>query len=252
MPLQKSNYCTICEKKGFPNYSAEISLPEHGYNLCKKHYREWFLRRLNWTISRFKRFSKGEKILVGISGGLDSAVLAHALGEAGFSVEGIHIVLGKSEYQKKSLEFARKAARSAGIALREEVSKGEIVGEGKKNPCAACSEARNFFLNKISRDENKTFATGHHLDDEVSAILEGTIDWNPDVLGRRAPLVFGIEGFGKKAKPLCLFSKRELAIWAKIFKLPYIREKCPYSKEPRTARWKEAISCLKKNSQVSN
>lgn len=232
--------CSICLKIG-GDCKGTIALPAHKHLLCRAHYLEWFKRRLIYTVESFRMFPKKGEVLVGVSGGVDSAVLLFALKDAGFRPIPVHVVLGKGGYFGKSLEYAKRASEKAGVSLEEIQVEKSLVGRNGKNPCATCSELRNFFLNRLSRERKIPVATGHHLDDEAGAVFEALINFNPDVLGRRFPVVEGLQGFGKKTRPLCFFEKREIRIYARIQKIPHLGEKCEYSREPKTAKWETLL-----------
>jgi|GEM_PF-6878834 len=232
--------CSICLKNGGRS-KGTIELPSHKYVLCERHYLEWFKRRLIYSVERFRMFPKGGTVIVGVSGGVDSAVLLFALKDAGFNPVPVHIVLGEGGYFGKSLETARKVSDRVGLALEEIATGPQLVGKNGKNPCATCSELRNFFLNRLSRERKIPVATGHHLDDEAGAVFDALVNFNPDVLGRRFPVVEGLRGFGKKTRPLCLFEKREIQLYAKLRKIPHLKEKCENSLEPKTAKWENLL-----------
>ncbi len=80
------------------------------------------------------------------------------------------------------------------------------------------------------------------MDDEEGSVFEALINFNPDVLGQRFPVAEGLEGFGKKVRPFCLFKKREILIYARIQKIPHLWEKCEYSMEPKTAKWERLLN----------
>ena len=65
-----------------------IDLPAHGYSFCRSHYEGWFLRRISWTMKELCG-TTDRRILVALSGGLDSAVLCHALKAAGVFVDAV-------------------------------------------------------------------------------------------------------------------------------------------------------------------
>ena len=56
----------------------------------------------------FSTYEKQDKVLVGVSGGVDSAVCVHILREQGFAVTGA--VIRFSPAHDKAVEEARKAA----------------------------------------------------------------------------------------------------------------------------------------------
>ncbi len=115
-----------------------------------------------------------KKVLLGISGGIDSSVSGLLLKKAGFKVVGCYLKLNKN--QNKSLPEAKKAAKALKIKLLEidmekEFQKKIInyfISEYKKggtpNPCVLCNSKIKFNkLLEVAKKKNFDFvATGHY------------------------------------------------------------------------------------------
>ena len=116
------------------------------------------------------------KVAVGISGGVDSAVAALHLREAGHEVVGVTMTLGRAD-EEKSLAEARAAATRLEIPLRifdfaEEwrrqvtgyIRDSYLAGE-TPNPCVRCNEFVKFGLlpqRAFDDLDCDCFATGHY------------------------------------------------------------------------------------------
>ncbi len=119
-----------------------------------------------------------KKVLVGMSGGVDSTVTALMLKNAGYEVEGLYMKLhSKPGYHEIHLARAQKAADFVGVKLHvldlqerflQKVVEPfiETYKEGKTpNPCALCNRNLKFgemirYADKIGAD---FLATGHYV-----------------------------------------------------------------------------------------
>jgi tRNA-specific 2-thiouridylase len=121
---------------------------------------------------------KNKKVLVGMSGGVDSTVTTLLLKEEGYEVEGLYMKLhSKPGYHEIHLARAQKAADFVGIKLhvldlQEEFKKNvfqpfiDTYEKGETpNPCALCNRTMKFgemirFADEIGADY---LATGHYI-----------------------------------------------------------------------------------------
>ncbi len=121
-----------------------------------------------------------KRVLVGLSGGVDSAVAAYLLREAGYEVLGLTLWLwdptGKMENRCCSVDTAALAARELGIphevVLAHEEFRRRVVEPSLRayqkgitpNPCTFCNREVRFALLVQEADKRgmEYVATGHH------------------------------------------------------------------------------------------
>lgn len=117
----------------------------------------------------------GKKVVVGMSGGVDSSVSAYILKQQGFEVVGLHMKSSNSEMAEADEKSARSVCDKLGIKLEVVDYKDEMqsvidyfISEYKSgrtpNPCVMCNKTVKFkpfveFAKKIGAD---FFATGHY------------------------------------------------------------------------------------------
>ena len=116
------------------------------------------------------------RVLVGISGGVDSAVSAYLLKEKGYEVIGIYMKMheGPHEENLKKIEYLSKKIGFTYVVedVREEFKK-EVYDyfvrsyeEGSTpNPCAMCNRSIKFgiFMNFLQKYNCDSAATGHYV-----------------------------------------------------------------------------------------
>jgi len=119
-----------------------------------------------------------KKILVALSGGVDSSVAAGVLVNQGFAVIGIHFLMWKEDYSgvERNTEDLKKVVKTLGINLeivdiKEEFKKwvvSEFIRSYQKgltpNPCVICNKKVKFnLLLKIAEKLNCDYiSTGHY------------------------------------------------------------------------------------------
>lgn len=125
---------------------------------------------------------KKNKVIVGMSGGVDSSVSAYLLKEKGFEVVGVTLNHNKEKFLKDEVNQAKRIAEKLGIKhievdieqlFQKEVVDNFLEGYSKgitPSPCVICDERVKFkVLFDIAYEEDAEFvASGHYCSTEFS------------------------------------------------------------------------------------
>lgn len=238
--------CRVCKER------AVISMRRHSTALCRRHYREFFLRQVARTIQEFDMLEPQDRVLVCVSGGKDSLVLWSALHELGFQTRAMHIDLGLGEYsehsKQKVLNMAKKMSQEpVVVSLKDKGVDILATAKARRRPaCSVCGTAKRYYFNRTAYDEGlQVVATGHNLDDEASRLLGNLLRWQDRYLAKQSPsLPNESERTPKKVKPLVKLTEREVAVFAFLEEMDYILEECPRAKGATSIAYKLLLEQL--------
>jgi len=231
---------------------------QHKLALCKDHYLEWIPEQTERFIEKYGMFTRGEKILVAVSGGKDSLALWDILNRLGYQADGLYLGLGIDggiDYSHESQRLTEKFANEKNLKLHVvDIEKeygqsipvlAEISHRGKGKPCSVCGLAKRHEMNRIARDLGyAVLATGHNLDDEAAVLFGNTLNWSSEYLLRQGPVLPESDGLARKVKPLCRFYEREMTAYCLSRGIEYIYEECPFAVGSKSIRYKELLNQL--------
>jgi tRNA(Ile)-lysidine synthase len=189
-----------------------------------------FIKCFQNFIFQEKLFKRGDKIVIGISGGSDSTCLTRILSELKDKYN-LKLILAHVNYGLRGREsnedeqFVKQLAKELELPL--EIKYYENKKEKKGNLEEKMRDFRYQFFEKIRRKEKFNWvAVGHTLDDQVETffmnLLRGT----------------GLKGLGAISvkrdqiiRPLLIFEKKEILEWLENIKVKYRIDKSNLDKK---------------------
>jgi len=204
---------------------------------------------MNDSISRI---NKKEKILVALSGGVDSAVAAALLKKRGYEIVGAYFSFFSGRKDGESAQKAKKIAETIGIPFQKIDAKKEFkkrvvdqfISSYKKgltpNPCVVCNKEMKFrmLFDLMKKNKFQSVATGHYArlrrefkiqnskfkkrEDYFYKLLTAK-----DETKDQSYFLYRLtqKDLSKIALPLGSYLKSDVRKLAKKFKLPVLEEK---------------------------
>ena len=168
---------------------------------------------------------QGEPVLVGVSGGVDSMVLLHALSPHAK----VHVAHFNHQLRGKASDaderFVRKAAKKLGVPCHvERANVKSIAREQKLSIEMAARKCRHEFFAQLARQLGiKMMALAHHADDQVELfflrLLRGA---GPEGLaGMRETAPSPVDPGLTIVRPLLHATKEEIRAYAREHKIPF-------------------------------
>lgn len=135
-----------------------------------------FKQRTLQTIKKFKMFKRGDRVLVGFSGGPDSLALVYVLNslrkELGISLHLAHLnhMLRQNE-SKRDMGFSKKIAERLNLPI--DCKCVDIKSLAKKGSLEeiARKQRQKFFINLAKKHCLQKIALGHNQDDQAETVL---------------------------------------------------------------------------------
>lgn len=237
--------CRICGSA-----TQVMRITEFNLKVCLPCYPRFFERRIRRALEKHKMVLEGDRVLVALSGGKDSAALLFALkrlsASMGFELHATHFHLNMGEFSERNLTLAEEQARRAGVGLRV-VRIGELglrVAKVKGwKPCAVCGAIKRALMNKEARASGaNVLATAHTLEDMLLFAFK-------NLLSRRhylpPPVLEPIGDLPKKVKPLMFTSERHTLQYCLLRDIPFFADKCP-AWSPKGHSLKEVFETLER------
>lgn len=139
-------------------------------------------QKLLRAIREFDLISPGDRVLVGFSGGKDSAYLLYALSIfekhriIPFELGALTVDLGFENIDVLALQRYCEFLGVPFLSVKTEIAKYAFSAANPEGPCATCSFLRRGTMNRVAREHGyNVIALAHHLDDAVETFLMSTI-----------------------------------------------------------------------------
>jgi uncharacterized protein (TIGR00269 family) len=236
-----------CDKCGNPNLI--IKRKQSGQKLCRDCFIKSIQNKVLKNIRKYELLEKGDKVLIGLSGGKDSVMLLDILNSLRkrniIDLVAVTIDEGICGYREEGVEIAARNARKQGVEHRivtfkehfgttlDDIIAKNTLKDGRRNACTYCGVFRRWILNRVAREERASkIATGHNLDDETQSIVMNYLEGNIQNLTRIGPKSESrSDRFTVKIKPLREIPEKEIGLYVVAKELEVHFAGCPYADE---------------------
>jgi uncharacterized protein (TIGR00269 family) len=253
----------VCDKCSNPEII--IKRKQSGQKLCRECFIESIQNKVIKDIRKYNLIERGDKVLLGLSGGKDSVMLLDILSTLKnrglIDLVAVTIDEGIEGYRQDGVEIAVKNAEKLGVEHKivkfkdyfgttlDDIVQNNSIKDGRRNACTYCGVFRRWIFNRVSKEIGATkIATGHNLDDETQSIVMNYLEGNIQNLTRIGPKSESkSERFTVKIKPLREIPEREIGIYVVAKELDVHFAGCPYAGESFRAEIGTFIKQLSEN-----
>ena len=205
-------------------------------------------KKIGLAAGRFKMISPGDRIMMGLSGGKDSLVMAVALAglkkrsPVPFSLSACFVDVSGGE---RNVGLLQEFCDSLDIPffVRPHPIEKIIETRNERSPCSFCANIRRGILNSAALDEGcSLLALGHNLDDAAETALMNLFRtgrfraFKPKLWQSRTGMTV--------IRPLVFAEERKIEREARRLGLPVLPYVCPFSLDTERSRAKKTIEAL--------
>ena len=214
------------------------------------HLKKW----LEKAVIDYGMIAEGDRVLVGVSGGMDSMALLDLLNSPmvyvpPFSLAAVHIDPGFDPDGASSGILARHLKAGGYEFVMQKTGIGPLSHSdyNRKNPCFLCSRLRRKRIFEIAAERGcNKIAFAHHRDDIIETLLINLF------YGREISTMLPDQPiFGGKLdiiRPLAYIREGLVKGYAKERGFPVIENSCPTSRTSKWRRVKDLLDELEKES----
>ncbi len=215
------------------------------------HLKKW----LEKAAVEYNMIAEGDRVLVGISGGLDSLVLLDLLNTPmvflpRFSILAVNVDMGFDQEYPGYTALERYLEENGYEYIMEKTDIGRLAHSdyNTKNPCFLCSRMRRKRIFEIAEENGcSKIALAHHKDDIIETLLINIF------YGREISTMMPdqpvFKGKFHLIRPLAYIREPLIKRYAKERDLPVIENMCPTSKTSRRMYVKQLLDAMEKDNK---
>ena len=225
-----------------------------------KKYRKELWSPFARAIDNYKLINENDKIMVCISGGKDSFLLAKCIeeiqryGKVKFEARYVVMNPGYNELNlKKIIENAK--ILNLNIEIFESDIFSSVENVNFKSPCYMCARMRRGYLYNKARELGcNKIALGHHMDDVIETTLLSMF-YSSEVKTMMPKLHSDNYPGIELIRPLFLIREKDIIIWAKSNGLDFINCACKFTErsaiDENLSKRKEMKNLIKEMSKTN-
>lgn len=197
----------------------------------------------------FGMIARGDRVVVGVSGGKDSLVLLYALSlyrkfcANSFELSAVTLGMGLSPVDFSPV--AELCQRLEVPYTLRETDIGDVVFNKRreKNPCALCSTLRRGALTNFCQETGANkLALGHHRDDAIETLMMSLLFEGR--LHTFHPVTYLSKQQVTQIRPMVYLPEKEIIHAARKFGLPVTKSPCPANGDTKRAEMKKLLDDL--------